>query len=69
MLQLTSVAPTRSSAVSSVCGWWPSRIRKPSTSRPFFSAVGCSANVVSGSIDPVFSPAIAVTILNTEPGT
>ena len=50
MLQLTSVAPTRSSAVSPVCGWWPSRIRNPSTSRPFFSAAGCSANVVSGSI-------------------
>ena len=31
-----------------VCGWWPSLIRKPSTSRPFFSAAGCCGNVVVG---------------------
>ncbi len=69
MLQLASVAPTRSSGVSPVCGWWPSRMRKPSTSRPLSSAFGCSSNVVSGEIDPVLSPAMAVTTLNTEPGT
>ena len=69
MLQLTSVAPVRSSAVSPVCGWWPSRIRKPLTSRPSSSAAGCSSNVVDGSTRPLSRPATAVTILNTEPGT
>ena len=43
MLHETSVAPIRSSAVEPVAGWWPSRIRKPSTSRPFRSAGGWSA--------------------------
>ena len=69
MLQLTSVAPVRSSAVSPVVGWWPSRIRNPLTTRPSSSAAGCSGNVVEGSIRPLSRPATAVTILNTDPGT
>ena len=69
MLHETSVASTRSSAFEPVAGWWPSRTRKPSTSRPSSSAGGCFLNVVSGVIAPEPRPATAVTILNTDPGT
>ena len=52
------------------CGTPPcSRIRKPSTTSPSFSAFGCCSNVVSGEIAPDDRPAIAVTILKVEPGT
>src|SRR6478735_7607597 len=69
MLQETSVASIRSSAFEPVAGWCPSRTRNPLTSRPFSSAGGCFLYVVSGVIAPDPSPATAVTILNTDPGT
>ncbi len=58
----------------SVSAWpwrseWLLRIRNPLTSRPSSPASACSGNVVSGVIAPEPRPAIAVTILNTEPGT
>jgi hypothetical protein len=67
MFDETSVAPTRSSvrAGTPAC----SRTRKPLTTSPSFSAWAWFANVVSGEIRPEPRPAIAVTILNTEPGT
>ena len=69
MLHETSVASTRSSAFEPVAGWWPSRTRKPPTSSPSYSAGGCFLNVVLDVIAPEPRPAIAVTILNTDPGT
>src|SRR5438309_5678517 len=47
------------------CSW----IRKPPTTRPFVSAFACWGNVVVDWIRPDPNPAMAVTILKTEPGT
>ena len=60
MLQLASVAPVRSSAVSPVCGWWPSRIRKPSTSEPVAPRPPAAPRTSSRARSrPVSRPAIA----------
>ena len=69
MLQETSVAPSRSSLSAPVKAWWPSRTVKPDTTSPSASAPGCFGYVVVADTDPLPSPAIAVTILNTDPGT
>ena len=67
MFEDHSVAAARSNDWEGTpgCSW----TRKPPTSRPSRSAFGCCENVVSAVILPDPRPAIAVTILNTEPGT
>ena len=69
MLHETSVARAKSRTSDPVKRWCPSTIRKPSTRRPVVSSPGCWGNAVAALIAPDEKPAIAVTILNAEPGT